>query len=188
MSRIVLLVSLLAAALPARAASEDEALGHVLALIQTFVRIGTQSNPEQGVTDILAGRNAEANRAMAGLFEGVTAEMPPQYRDRVASIGRDLISYAAKNPVVATVDKISVERSLQARKDLNAMGLKYYDDKHFLDAVKRNDALAVELFIAGRGVSLGAKTWDGRNAVDIARDNGNGPLADLLARNLPVTR
>ena len=31
------------------------------------------------------------------------------------------------------------------------MGLTYHDSKQFLDAVKRNDALAAELFIAGRG-------------------------------------
>ena len=32
------------------------------------------------------------------------------------------------------------------------MGLSYYDHGQFLDAVKRNDELAVELFIAGKGV------------------------------------
>ena len=34
------------------------------------------------------------------------------------------------------------------------MGSRYHDSKQFLDAVKRNDALAAELFIAGRGVDL----------------------------------
>ena len=68
------------------------------------------------------------------------------------------------------------------------MGLRYYDEGQFLDAAKRNDALAVELFIAGRGVNVGAKTWDGRSALDIARANGNPQLADLLSRNLPPAR
>lgn len=68
------------------------------------------------------------------------------------------------------------------------MGLRYYDEGQFLDAAKRNDALAVELFIAGRGVNVGAKTWDGRTALDIAKANGNAQLADLLARNLPPAR
>jgi hypothetical protein len=68
------------------------------------------------------------------------------------------------------------------------MGLRYYDEGEFLDAVKRNDQLAVELFIAGRGVNLNAHTWNGRNAVDIARANGNTQLADLLARSLPAAR
>src|SRR5437867_11667717 len=116
MIRIVLLSVVLATSIPARAASDDEdwtAFGHVLTLVQTMVRIGLQPNPELAMTDVLAGRNSEANGALAGLFAGATAEMPPAYRDRLASIGRDLAGYAAKNPVVATVDKISVERSLQ---------------------------------------------------------------------------
>ena len=188
MIRILLLVSLLAATLPARAASDDEALGHALTLIQTIVRLSTQANPEQGITDMLAGRNTEANRAIAGLFEGATSEMPPAYRDKVASIGRDLAIYVAKNPVTTAIDTVSTERSLQARKDLNAMGLKYHDEKEFLDAVKRNDALAVELYVAGRGVNLASRTWDGRTAADIARGNGNNQLAELLSRNLPATR
>ena len=114
--------------------------------------------------------------------------MPQEYRDRVVSIGRDLAGYVAKHPVVAAVDQVSTERSLQARKDLNAMGLRYFDDKQFLDAVKRDDALAVELFIAGKGVNVGATTWDGRNALDIARDNGNTQLAERLSRSLPAKR
>ena len=54
--------------------------------------------------------------------------------------------------------------------------------------MKRNDALAVELFIAGRGVNLEAKTWTGRSALDIARENGNTQLAELLSRSLPARR
>jgi hypothetical protein len=68
------------------------------------------------------------------------------------------------------------------------MGLRYYDEGQFLDAVKRNDQLATELFIAARGVNLDARTWSGRNAVDIARDNGNTQLADRLSRSLPAKR
>ena len=48
---------------------------------------------------------------------------------------------------------------------VSVKGLRYYDEGQFLDAVKRNDQLAVELFIASRGVNLGARTWNGRNAV-----------------------
>ena len=41
------------------------------------------------------------------------------------------------------------------------MGLTYHDSKQFLDAVKRNDAIAAELFIAGRGVDLAATRFLG---------------------------
>jgi ankyrin repeat protein len=186
-----LIVCALGAALPARAAEDDQdwaAFGNMLTIVQQFVRIGAQPNPDQGLADLLAGRNLQANQAIASLFAGATAEMPEEYRARIASIGRDLASYALKNPVSSAADRISVDRSLQARKDLTAMGLRYYDEGEFLDAVKRNDQLAVELFIAGRGVNLNAHTWNGRNAVDIARANGNTQLADLLARSLPAAR
>jgi ankyrin repeat protein len=68
------------------------------------------------------------------------------------------------------------------------MGLRYHDPKDFLDAVKRDDALAVELFIAGRGVNLAAKDAQGQTALEIARARGNAPITQLLARNLPAAR
>ena len=193
MIRTLLFTLVLASSIPARAATAagDEdwtAFGQVLTLVETMVHAGMQPNPDAAIADVLTGRNPQANGAIAGLFAGVTAEMPPEYRDRVASLGRELAGYATNHPLVAAVDQISLERALQARKDLNAMGLRYYDEKQFLDAAKRNDALAVQLFVAGRGVDLGAKTWDGRTALDIARDNGNPQLAELLSRNLPARR
>ena len=193
MIRIPLFILVLACSVPARAAASayDEdwtAFGQVLTLVETMVHAGMQPNPDAAIADVLTGRNPQANGAIAGLFAGVTAEMPPEYRDRVASLGRDLAGYVANHPVVAAVDQMSAERALQARKDLNAMGLRYYDEKQFLDAAKRNDTLAVQLFVAGRGVNLGATTWDGRTALDIARDNKNAQLADLLSRSLPSKR
>jgi ankyrin repeat protein len=65
------------------------------------------------------------------------------------------------------------------------MGLRYYDDTQYLDAVKRNDALAVELYLIGRGINASAKGSDGRTALDIARANKNDRLVGLLSRNLP---
>ena len=130
--RIVLLLGLVVASASARAAAEDDewtAFGHVLTLIQTVVRIGAQPYPDQATADVLSGRNSEVNGALAGLLQGATADMPPQYRDRVASIGRDFAAYVAKHPAAAAVDTLSTERSLQARKDLNAMGLRYYDER-----------------------------------------------------------
>jgi hypothetical protein len=68
------------------------------------------------------------------------------------------------------------------------MGLKYHDSSEFLDAVKRNDQVAVELFVAGKGVNLGTTDWRGRTAAEIARANGNERMAALLARSLPAER
>ena len=187
--RAVLLVALIASSTSARAEEQDwTAFGHVLTLVHQMVRIGGHPNPDAAMADLLAGRNHQANQAIASLFAGATAEMPPQYRDRMAAIGRDIAGLAMKHPAPAAVEAFSADRSVQARKDLTAMGLRYFDESQFLDAVKRNDELAVQLFIQGRGVNLDAKTWTGRNALEIARDNGNHRIADLLARSLPAAR
>lgn len=194
MIRILLVAALLASTVPARAAAtapedvEWSAFDHVLTLVETVVRAGMQPNPDAAMAEVLNGHNPRVNGALAGLFAGATAELPAEYRDRVASLGREIAGYAARHPVSAAVGSVPAERALQARKDLNAMGLRYFDEREFLDAAKRNDALAVELFVAGRGVNLGATTWDGRTALDIARANGNSQLAELLSRNLPAAR
>jgi hypothetical protein len=193
--RLLFVLPLLAMAMPACASApepvkEDEgwdAFGHALTLAQVFMRIAAHSeNPDKGFDDVLAGRSTEANRAIAGLLEEATADMPAQYRDRVAAIGQDIAAVARKQvgkPVPA-----SPGGALQARKDLTAMGLRYHDPKDFLDAVKRDDALAVELFIAGRGVNLASKDAQGQTALEIARARSNAPMAELLARNLPAAR
>ena len=185
-ARVLAVVSLLAFIAPVFAA-EDEAFGHALTLVQMFVRVAAQSDDPKAslkaLDDVLAGRNTEANRAFAGLLEEATADMPGENRDKVASIARDLASTARKEIAKPPLESIGPERSLQARKDLTAMGLRYYDDSQYLDAVKRNDALAVELYLIGRGINPTAKGSDGRTALDIARANKNDRLAELLARS-----
>jgi hypothetical protein len=192
--RAALITALNAGSASARAADPkyDEdwtAFGHVLTLMQQVIRIGNSPYPDQAMADLIGGRNPDANQAIASLFAGATAEMPPEYRDKVASMGRDLAAMAMRStPAPAAVQALSADRSLQARKDLTAMGLKYYDHSEFLDAVKRNDQLAVELFIAGKGVNLEERAWSGRTALDIARDNGNTQIAELISRSLPARR
>ena len=176
---------------------EDEgwqAFGHALTLVETLVGIAARSDDPQanlkGIDDVLAGRDPKANSAIAGLLEDATSDMPAQYRDKVASIGRDLTAVARRNIAAqgASQPRQGAEAALQARKDLTAMGLSYYDAKQFLDAVKRDDVLAAELYIDAQGVNLSARDADGRSALDIANSNGNKRLAQLLARNLPAAR
>jgi hypothetical protein len=196
--RALVLSALVVPAFPA-AAAEDEApgFGHMLSLVQVFVRLAAQSDdPVAGIKamdDVLAGRNAEANQAAAGLFNEMTAGMPVEHRAKVASIASDVMGLARRDLGKAprqglSTSGVSTDASLQARKDLTAMGLRYFDAKDYLEAVKRDDELAVELFVAGRGVNLGSRDSDGRGAVEIARSNGNARLADLLSRNLHAAR
>ena len=190
--RTLLLATLLAPTLSFAAADDDPAFGHMLSLVQVMVRLAGQSNdPVAGLKAmdvVLAGRNLDVNRAAAGLFNEMTAGMPMEHRDKIASIAGDVLGLARRDPGKAPAQAFSTDVSLQARKDLTAMGLRYFDAKDYLEAVKRDDALAVELFIAGRGVNLGSRDADGRGAAEIARANGNTHLADLLARNLPAAR
>ena len=184
---------------PAPAAQDEDgwkAFGHVLTLAQILVRTAQSDDPDKAFDDVLAGRSSEANSAFSGLLQEATADLPAEHRSRVASIGLDVASLARKQigkPVAASTERTTTGRSspdgaLQARKDLTAMGLKYHDPNDFLEAVRRDDQLAVELFVEGRGVNLGAKDAQGRTALEIARAKGNEPMAQLLARSLPAAR
>lgn len=46
----------------------------------------------------------------------------------------------------------TVGNQLAARRDLRAIGLEYFSQEQFVDAVRRGDKLAVELFLSGGGV------------------------------------
>lgn len=184
-----LAVSLAFCAAPAAAQGDEDAsaLGHALTLVHTFVSIAAHAESAEASAkafdEVLAGRDPQANQAAAGLLAEMTADMPARHRDKVGAIGRDLVALARSSG-----PGNERRKALQARKDLAEMGLRYYDDKQFLDAVKRDDALAVELYIAGQGVDLSSRDAQGRSALEIARANGNQALAGLLARNLRAAR
>ena len=189
--RFLLAAILIAPAAPALAQNEDmPAFGHALSLIHLFVRIAAESEtPTQSlraIDEVLLGRNPVANEAVAGLVKEMLADVPPQHRATIAAIGRDLAAVATKN--LRGKDYRPRMDPLQARRDLTTMGLTYHDSKQFLDAVKRNDSIAAELFIAGQGVDLGVKDFWGRDAVEFAKWNGNERLAELITRNRPAAR
>ena len=193
--RTLLVAALLIPVLPAQAAEEpaDSSLGNILTLVHMFVRIAAESDSSQvslrAIDEVLAGRNAAANEAVAGLLNEALAEVSPQNRATIAAIGRDLVGMARKNLFGVNPGQTAFpDRSAEARKELTAMGLTYHDSKQFLSAVKRNDVLAAELFIAGRGVDLSATDFWGRDAVDFARGNNNEQLAQLILRSRPAAR
>ena len=187
-------LALVLPALPAAAAPDDSdrAFGHMLSLVQSVVRIAARSETPQeslrAFDEILAGRNADVNRSVLGLFDEITADMSSRNREKMAAIGRDLAMLGRRDLQRDLTRRPASIEPLQARKDLNAMGLSYFDQKQFFDAARRGDTLAIELYIAGRGVDLAGRGADGLNAAEIARDNGHAALAELLARSLPATR
>lgn len=191
--RALLIAVLVVPALPAQAQAAEQdssAFGHALTLVDLFVRIAAESQtPEQNlkaIDDVLLGRNPVANEAAMGLLSEMLVGLPREHRATIAAIGRNLATMTRKE-LKASGPYVPMN-PMQARKDLTAMGLTYHDSKQFLDAVKRNDSIAAELFIAGRGVDLSARDWLGRDAVDFARSNGNERLAELIARNRPAER
>jgi len=193
--RFFLIAALLAATLPAKAADEPSSatLGHALTLVHMFVRLAAETDSAgaglRAIDEVLAGRNVAANEAVAGLLGEALADLSPENRAAVAAIGRDLVTVARKNVLGLKQGQTRFpDRSLEARKQLAAMGLTYHDSKQFLDAVKRNDILAAELFVAGRGVDLAVSDFWGRDAVDFARRNNNEGLAQLILRSRPAAR
>ena len=68
---------------------------------------------------------------------------------------------------------------LEARKQLTAMGLQYFDQGQFLSAIRRSDQLAVALFIAGCGVNKDV-SLDGKTALAVAQEVGKPEIIQLL--------
>ncbi len=69
-------------------------------------------------------------------------------------IGRDLLVLAQRERAKAGRESPALQAAdpVQARKDLQAMGLKYWDEQQFLEAARRGDRIAVDLFLAAKGL------------------------------------
>ena len=151
------------------AASEDaedwKLIGGILTLVQQIVHAAAHSPDPQaaqkGVDGILGGENAQANRIASGVMEEVMQDIPPSQRNAFVSIGRDLLVLArrkqARAPApVPAAGELSLDSALRARRELHAMGLTYWDEKQFAEAVKRGDRIAVDLYIAAQGLAAAA--------------------------------
>jgi len=153
--------------LSASAATEDaedwKLIGGILALVQQIVHAAAHSPDPQaaqkGVDAILAGENTQANRIASGVMEDVMQDVPPSQRDAFVSIGRDLLVLARREQARApdpAAGQPSLESALRARRELHAMGLRYWDEQQFGEAVKRGDRIAVDLFLAAQGLPAAA--------------------------------
>lgn len=159
---VPLLAVLALPAIPAKATEDAEdwrLFGNVLALVQQFVRVSAAApdaeSAQKGVDAVLAGRNAEANRAAADVLSEVLRELPAEQRGTFTAIARDVLTIARREQLRAPVER-DRDEALRARKELHAMGLRYWDEQQYRDAVGRGDRIAVELFLAGRGLPPGA--------------------------------
>jgi hypothetical protein len=145
-------------ALAGEDADDAQLLGHVLALVQPIVHAAAASPDPQAaereIDAILQGRSPEANRKAMQLFDQVLRDMPPGERATFIAMWRDLLTLARREQARrATAPQVAATaRAVEARKELHAMGLRYYDAAQYAEAVRRGDAIAVELYRAAGGV------------------------------------
>lgn len=170
-------------------ADNDDSFAHMLALMQSVVSIAAHSEDpkavERRMDEVFAGQDPEANRAAEALLEDMTRDMSEAERRSFLALARDLMVLARREHARTMAQprplaSFDAARALAARKELTAMGLRYYDAEQFLDAVKRDDALAVALYIEGGGVNLAARDAEGRTALEIAQAKGNRQIAGML--------
>lgn len=151
----VLLLLPLSAAAVSEDADDWRLIGGVLAMVQQIVHLAAHSPDPQaaqkGVDAILGGENGAANRIAAGVMEELMQDIPPSQRNAFVSIGRDLLVLARRERVKES-PAVEAESPVQARKELHAMGLRYWDEQQFLDAVRRGDRIAVDLYLAAKGL------------------------------------
>lgn len=154
---LVLLLPFCASAAP-EDADDWKLIGGVLALVQQIVRLAA-SSPDPGVAQkgidaIVSGENVQANRVAAGVLDELLQEVPAEQRGVFVAIGRDLLVLAQRERAKAGRESSPLLSAdpVQARKDLQAMGLKYWDERQFLEAVGRGDRIAVDLFLAAKGL------------------------------------
>jgi len=77
--------------------------------------------------------------------------------------------------------------ALDARKELTAMGLQYFDQHQFFAAIRRADKLAVELFLASGGMAL-EQPLEGKTALSLAQELGKVDIARLLQPRIGVAQ
>jgi len=162
--RLVFAVLLSICATTARAAEDADdwkLIGGILAVVQQVVHeAATSPDPaaaQKKVDAILSGGSEEANRVAAGVADEMFRDMPAEQRVVVAALGRDLLTLARREQARAAAPAQAVaeparDEALHARKELHAMGLRYWDEQQFLEAVRRGDRIAVDLFIAAGGL------------------------------------
>ncbi|MFZ4537439.1 response regulator [Propionivibrio sp.] len=87
--------------------------------------------------------------------------VPPQVSSRpevlpALTIGppQKIAQREAEMPLAPTAVTPPAISSLEARTQLTAMGLQYFNQEQFIAAIERGDKLALQLFIAGGGINI----------------------------------
>lgn len=82
----------------------------------------------------------------------------------------------------------SMQGKIDARKNLTAMGLTYHSKEQFVEAIRRKDDVAVQLFLDAEGIDLNAKD-KGRTPLDYANEVGAVGIIKMISDRLnPATK
>lgn len=177
-------------------------------IVELFPAIGgLQVDRDAASTDAASSAGAGTSDAPAGASTQAVAA--PQTGNGAAPLGSNVtpVAYAsaastdggnfdeAARTMAEVSQRIAAIRAqyavraansdpVEARKALTAMGLTYYDQNQFIAAIKRSDAVAVRLFIAGQGVDISRPDADGVTPLHAAESlgNPNGEVVTLLQR------
>lgn len=103
-------------------------------------------------------------------LQAVTALIPP---------APEATATVAASPTTAAVGT-PLQAKVEARKNLTAMGMTYHSQPQFMDAIRRKDDVAVQLFIDGGGINLDAIDGSGKTALQIAQTQGTPEIVALL--------
>lgn len=107
--------------------------------------------------------------------EAVAALIPKQVAQPVpAAVPAQLQAIA--QPVATT----PAQNKIEARKNLNAMGLTYHSQVQFFESIQRQDEVAVQLFLESGVVNAESKDSKGRTALQLAKSAGNASILALL--------
>ena len=123
--------------------------------------------PESGLD---ASRYAHLTPDQRAKLAQLKLAMAQQGIGRSARQPADPVPSSAVRPSASSTDAAIAIPPLQARKELTAIGLNYYDREQLIEAIRRGDEVAVSLFVASKGVDLTAAGKDGKSPVQIARD------------------
>lgn len=107
--------------------------------------------------------------------EAVARLIPPQQETETVGQAKQNSPVAAaptQTPSAVSQPAGGIDLSfIGARKELTAMGFKFYDQDQFVDAARRNDFLTVRLFLAAGAIRPGAADSKGQTALGFANKN-----------------
>jgi twitching motility two-component system response regulator PilH len=112
-------------------------------------------------TLVIAGRLVKLSTVAEPRYRkseaAIPANAPPAPADKDGRHAQAAISRgkeaAAENPPDMAMPSAAMT-AIEARRQLTAMGLQYFNQEQFAAAIARGDKLAVELFVMGRGIKV----------------------------------